>query len=602
MTKTYKGGKFLLLFFTCLLFYGNTLWNGYALDDEAVINKNEYVQEGIKGIGNILTTDAYDNYYKQNNSNQQLEGGRYRPLSIVVFAVEHSLFGESPFIRHLINLLLYIFCIFTIYLFLSRFLLNLTDRGEEIAFFSTLLFVAHPIHTEVVANLKSLDEILSLLFMVSTFIFSLLYEQTKKTKDLFLGLLSCLLALFSKEYAITLLFLLPVLFYLKGINNWFKQYLFYVGVILFYIVIRFHFISYPQKSAVEDILNSPYLFATVEQRIATQLFVLGKYVLLLFIPYPLSCDYGYAQIPYHDFTNPAVWISLFVYIIIVGFCIINLIKKRIIAFFLFLFLFNIAMVSNFIIPIGATMGERLIFHSSLGFSALVVYGAIKLKSLMSPIQLRYARIGLVFIFVLFFLETFNRNGQWKNNNTLFITDVHTAPNSVMLNHNAGAQYIDIAEKTKDSMKALTITDTGIVYLRKAVSIYSADITAFLNLGIAYCKKVEPDSAKFYWDIAKRIYSQQPNLPGYYILLAKIFIYKGQEAGKKGNPLEALHDFKNAVVADSLNTDAWFNLAGTWFNLGHNDSAKIAWKKTLQLNPQYPGAADWLKMAENPSPP
>src|SRR5580704_3710526 len=79
-----------------LIFYGNTYNNGFALDDDVVIVKNEYVLEGIKGIPDILTTDAYQSHFKHLNTTDQLKGGRYRPLSVITFAIEQQFFGAIP--------------------------------------------------------------------------------------------------------------------------------------------------------------------------------------------------------------------------------------------------------------------------------------------------------------------------------------------------------------------------------------------------------------------------------------------------------------------------------------------------------------------------
>src|SRR5690348_7563981 len=102
--------KFIILMVVGFLFYANSIPNQFALDDGIVIIKNDYVQDGFKGIGKILSTDAYDSYYKHMHASQMLAGGRYRPLSIVVFAIEHQFFGESWPVRHFINVLFYLFC------------------------------------------------------------------------------------------------------------------------------------------------------------------------------------------------------------------------------------------------------------------------------------------------------------------------------------------------------------------------------------------------------------------------------------------------------------------------------------------------------------
>ena len=64
-------------------------------------------------------------------------------------------------------------------------------------FIASLLFLAHPLHTEAVANIKGRDEIMTLLGSLGALWFTLKYLDTKKAKffvysslSLFLGLLS----------------------------------------------------------------------------------------------------------------------------------------------------------------------------------------------------------------------------------------------------------------------------------------------------------------------------------------------------------------------------------------------------------------------------
>src|ERR1700739_128487 len=106
--------KCIILAVIGLFFYANSIFNEYALDDGIVIAKNEFVQQGISGIPGIMGHDAYYSYYHQMNANQMLAGGRYRPLSIVVFAIEHSLTGEDPMFRHAVSILAYILCILVV--------------------------------------------------------------------------------------------------------------------------------------------------------------------------------------------------------------------------------------------------------------------------------------------------------------------------------------------------------------------------------------------------------------------------------------------------------------------------------------------------------
>ena len=73
------------------IFYGTSIYNEYALDDGIIIHQNDYVIKGMKGIKEIMTKDAYDSFYRRMNATDQLAGGRYRPLSVISFAIEQIL-------------------------------------------------------------------------------------------------------------------------------------------------------------------------------------------------------------------------------------------------------------------------------------------------------------------------------------------------------------------------------------------------------------------------------------------------------------------------------------------------------------------------------
>lgn len=594
-----QGIKTTILLLIALGFYINSVPNQYALDDEAVIQSNEYVQKGFSGIGKILTTDAYDSYYRLNNSNQHLSAGRYRPLSIVVFAIEHQLWGESPQKRHIVNELLYMLCILAVFYFLRKYIFKRMSYGEDIAFISSLLFAIHPLHTEVVANIKSSDEILSLLFIVLTLIFSIRYRETGKISSFIISLGSLLLALLAKEYALMLIFLLPTLFALyfnERITNAVKKSLPYYAIITLYFTIRIASIGFPHQHRELDVLNNPYLFATPLQKIASEIFILGKYLYLLCIPYPLSYDYGFAQIPYHSFLSPLVWLSLIAYVIIIYWGIKLWKRKNMLAYLILFFLLNILMVSNFFLNIGATMGERLVFHSSLGFVSIVAFGIMEvIKKVKMQQRSSVLALFLGILIILSGIETINRNKDWKSNFTLFTKDVHAVPNSVKANDNAGGQYVNLSETIKDTVKSDSITYIGLKYLHKAIILDDSDIDGYLNLGVAYAKLVQPDSAKYYWDIAKRIYPAQPNLPGYYSLLGQIFAYKARLIAQKGEYTKSIREFQKGLQCSPSDPGIWVNLGGTFFNLHQYDSAKYDWMKAAQINPAYPNLKAYFAM-------
>ena len=93
-----------ILFVIAFAFYANSISNGFALDDLIVITANKFTQQGVAGIKDIMTHDAFVGTYGEALN---LSGGRYRPLSIVSFAIEKQVFGNNTSVYHFFNVLIY---------------------------------------------------------------------------------------------------------------------------------------------------------------------------------------------------------------------------------------------------------------------------------------------------------------------------------------------------------------------------------------------------------------------------------------------------------------------------------------------------------------
>src|SRR5688572_30865975 len=138
----------------CALFafalYANTLSHDYTVDDGTVISNNKITKKGISAIPEIFSTSYRAGFWER-------QEGLYRPLSVAMFAIEWELAPENPSPGHWINVILYALTAFLMMMTLSNIFKNYSPLLPLLA---TLLFVVHPIHTEVVANIKSRDEIL----------------------------------------------------------------------------------------------------------------------------------------------------------------------------------------------------------------------------------------------------------------------------------------------------------------------------------------------------------------------------------------------------------------------------------------------------------
>ena len=624
----------LVLVLVGLVFYFNSFFNEFALDDGIVIIKNEYVQQGIGGLGKIFTKDAYDSFYRQMNAKDQLSGGRYRPLSIATFALEQEVIGLNPqggaasancwdtnkngkqdidedingdglyneydcsvrgmHMRHVINVLFYLLSVLVILHLLRTYLFA---AQPDLAFMTALLFLIHPIHTEVVANVKSRDEILSLLFIALTLSNALKYQLTKMPSSLAWALLCFFLALLSKEYAITLVLLLPVAFYVFA-NKTLKQsimgFLPYAAVLFVYFIIRFSIVVMHSDVVDNEVLNNPYLFASPAQKLATEIATTLNYFKLLLFPHPLSADYSYNSIPYKDFTHPLVYLSLLVHISMVVAFFKLFPKRHPLAFAIAFYLANLAMVCNIFLNIGATMGERLIYHSSLGFAMALAYLLVWASKKLSAQQA--FQKGFVYCLLAFFVlfgagKTIARNADWKNDITLFTKDVETVPESILANGNAGARYIDLSNLPSNASQREQLINKALGYLDKGIALHPRYVTAYVNRGIAYYLKGDLEKTKANWDQVAFYYPHYPDLPRFKSVLTEAYLRKGFNLGKSGNVPVALVEIQKAQQIDSTNALVYYHLGGAYYTLKNYNQALLSWGKAIALKPDYKEAQD-----------
>jgi Tfp pilus assembly protein PilF len=639
----------------CMLLNLNTLQNKYSLDDEMVINSNLSVQKGFAGIPDILTSDAYQSFFNSSGSSSPLTGGRYRPLSIVSFAIEQQIFGEvkgeelaatlaqiqqvqfgssnsgsldnlnsrlnelktgiiksnlsiAP-IRHALQVIFFTLLMISTWLLLSRYIF---PDQQVLALMATLLFLFHPIHTEVIANLKSRDEIFSLLFILLSLIFVFRYNDEKNNKNL-LGMVVCfLLALLSKEYAIVFPAIAAcsvIIFRNKKISDLHSSWLYLLcAITVVFLLFRSYIIGdTAAKEASNDLINNPYYLATTTEKIATRIYVCFEYIKLLLFPHPLSSDYSFRQIPYVTFTSIQVWLSVFTFLALGLATVYLFIKKHVLSFALLFFFAFFFLINNTLFDIGATMGERLIFHSCLGFCIIAswcIWWLVQtiIKDIHTQQKIAYAFTCILLLPMGY--KTIARNSSWEDNFTLFTTDVRHAPNSALTNGNAGAQYFNRAFLFIKDPDALTGADSLIIriyadsalpYLNKAIEIHPRYTSTYLNRAICYLYKNELNKAVENWRLAiKSFNGTHPTMAIHASMLMKI----AYQEGIKKHYATAAQLLEYAVELDPANTAAWNNLGGAQFSTGNFKRAAAAFSGALALNPSLADAQGGLNAANN----
>src|ERR1700722_374764 len=261
------------------LIYAQGISNEYTADDHFVTDKNDLIQKGFAAIPTILSTDYLYGFEKG-----MLSGPVYRPASLIMFDLEWNLFPENPHIFHFMNVLLFAITCWILFLLLCRlFEEKFSSFGLLFPFVCALLYAAHPIHTEVVDNIKSRDEILCFLFGVLA-IFALIKAISKETLLYFIpGCVCFFISLLSKETAITFLVIIPLTTYVFTDVSARKLVIISVAVLLtasIYFIIR-EYVLHSIRLNTSD----TYLYDTVVaapnfiSRQATVFYIFLRYIL-----------------------------------------------------------------------------------------------------------------------------------------------------------------------------------------------------------------------------------------------------------------------------------------------------------------------------------
>ena len=529
-----------LITICAFLLYGNTLYHGYVLDDDVVYLQNRYVQDGFSGVDDIITNGFLTGF---NNSNDQ----SYRPVPLISFAIEHAIFGNNPFVGHFVNLILYAICGVIVWLVTRAFF---RKYHPVIPIIMAIIFLFHPIHTEVVANIKGRDEILHFLFVISSLLFALRYSKTENRKDLIWSILLYLLALLSKEMAVTFIAIFPLTWWFYSNWNWKRRSynsLWYVGAVSIYILMRSFILDDIAFSENLSILNNGLAAATNEaERLSTSLIILVIYIRLLFFPHPLSWDYSFNQIPISGPFDLLSIVSFLILIMLFGYAVRGVVKKDPIAWTILFFFIVISVVSNIFIMIGTTLGERFLFTPSLAFSILLVILLAKISrtnlSSKSSILNKKFITPLTIILLLFGLKTVDRNTVWESNETLFLSGIQNAPNSSRTWAALGSLKRLKGEEASQMPIRIQLYREALEYYQKSVAILDDNFDSWYNIGVTY-----------------------------------------KQLGEGGKSLEA---FRKTVEVNPQYQDAWNNIGAYFININQLDSAKLNFERVLTLNPEH----------------
>ena len=491
----------IILIVISLATYSNTLMNGYAFDDAVMIEKNTIVSKGFAGIPELLVTPHMRGFLVIPND-------VYRPLSLVMFAAEYQFFGANPFVGHLMNIVVFALCVFLLFLFLDKLF---GGAKTIVAFFAALIFAVHPIHTEVVANIKSRDELLSYCFAFLSLILFMKYMDKGRVGDLIFGGVILYMSYLSKESSIAFFGLIPFIFFFYYYTDRKRASAITATTVLVssvFLIVRIIILNKYHANIptpVEFIDNPLSAAPGPVSRFATIVVMLGMYIKLLFVPYPLLCNYSFNSIPFSNLASLNFWISFTAYVLLGYVAISRWLKCKSDpwAFAIVFFMATIFLFSNIPLLIAGAFAERFVFFASTAYCIAVALAVDKwllrptvpsIRALTDP---KVIVVGLPLV-LLFGGVTMARNADWKNSSVLFKRDVVNSPNDSRLHHHLALALDFDANSENDSLQRRRMEYESIEHLKRSLEIYPGYIAAMADVANVYSKLHQNDSAETYF--------------------------------------------------------------------------------------------------------
>ena len=156
-TKTPAGKKTVFLSVILIILlgfaaYGNSFNNEFVWDDKNLIGNNAY----IKDLSHMLSI-----FSKDLGAGSGKEYNAYRPVQLITYVIDYSLWKLNVRGYHLTNILLHICVALGIYC-----LINVLFHNNFLSLLTGSFYVVHPIHTEAVTYISGRADSLALLFML----------------------------------------------------------------------------------------------------------------------------------------------------------------------------------------------------------------------------------------------------------------------------------------------------------------------------------------------------------------------------------------------------------------------------------------------------
>ena len=558
-----------------IVVYANSTTGKFLWDDSYLIENNKYIK----------SWDYLPKLFTENiASGAGLNYRFYRPLQMVSYLIDHSIWGLKEIGFHISNTLFHIIASLCLY-----WLVLVLYKDKLLSLFCSLFFVIHPIHTEAVSYISGRSDSLALIFLALTFIYYIKSLEQNKLLLLLLSEICFILALFSRENTLILpcLLLLYHFSFRKKIN-WTAFTLLLITAIG-YIFLR--------SSLFPDIMpqHETGVLIQAQSNLPGFFNAIVTYIRLLIFPFNLHMEYGLQTF---QFTNLQTIFGILVTISLLFFAFYKKRSYQLFSFAILWFFICLLPVAN-IYPINAYLAEHWLYLPSLGFfliAAKIFTLLLRKKNIATP-----TLIALTIVVTMYSLLTIRQNNYWQKPIQFYQRTLKFSPDSFRILSNLAILYqknsdMEMAEAyykkaiAVNPLYAKGYNDLGLLYrdtddfeqairyCKKAIEVNPFYMDAYLDLGTAYELIGDNKQAIYIYRTAIKVDSSQIAI---YQRLANIL-------SKQNEIEESINLYQEALKIDSENIQIWNNLAIAYSKSGKTEKAISVLNKIIELDPQLPG--------------
>ncbi len=436
---------------------------GFQGDDTDQIIKNDAVHS-LSNIGLFFKSSTFWN-------GETLVGDFYRPMMTTSFSLVYTFFGANPTAYHIFQLLIISTGSFILFLFLRSMFRPI------VAILMSLVFLIHPINSQIAFSIPSMQEPLMFVFGISA-----LYVLSRAitTKNIIIAALLLFLSLLSKETAVVFVAIAALYVYLY--NR--KSTLTYIKAIslpvILFLILRISSVGFRNITQ-----SAPVDYLSFAERMIMVPSMIVFYITKFLFPKDLATSY------YWTHKTPTVD-GFFIPLLITLFCLAGFIyaglliyrkkNKNIFKSYIFFAVWATLGLLPYmqIIALDMTACETWFYASMVGFLGMITLIIINILPRINPKWMITA--GLIILIILG-VRTSIRGMDYKSQETLSLRDIRVTDKNYLAMNNLSKYYIDNGNPKKAEQ-----------YAMKSIEFFPA-VSNYINLGVTRQKLHDLEGAK-----------------------------------------------------------------------------------------------------------